>query len=125
MGAVNQVMLVGRIGHEPELRQSTDGGTPWLWMNIATNRPTRSGEATDWHDVRVFGDQAIVCSQMLRKGSQVHVDGQLVYELFRNREEGERPVRTARVLARRVTFLSDFGNRPLERPEASARVGIA
>jgi len=110
MSGMNAMTIVGNLGHEPELEQGRNG-TPWLRMNVATQRRTKGGEVTDWHDVRVFGDQAVTCATMLRKGSQVCVEGQLIYDKWV--DEDEQTQRRARVLARRVHFLNRYGNQGL------------
>jgi len=113
MSGVSHLMIVGNVGHEPELSQSK-AGKPWLRMNIAVSRRRAGVETTDWHDVRVFGEQAVVCAQMLRKGSQVCVYGELIYEKWT--DDDERVQRSARVMARQVTFLNRYGNQGLTPP---------
>lgn len=114
MRGLNRIVIVGRLGQEPELRVSK-GNQPWATFSIATNRGKRGEgdawvEETDWHDVKVFGDDAERSAKRLRKGSIVGVDGSLVYETWTDDAGHKR--RRARILARSVSFLSDL--RPLE-----------
>ena len=80
MQGINQIILAGRLGHDPEYR-STPSGRTVCDIRIATNRPTKteSGwtESTDWHRVRLWEKQADVCLRLLRKGSPVMIQGQL------------------------------------------------
>ncbi len=109
MRGMNRVMLIGRLGRDPEVRQGK-GGTPWGTFTIATNRPKKEGdgwiEETDWHDVKVFGEDAERCSRKLRKGSLVGVEGALVYDTW-TADDGQKR-RKARVAASRVHFLTDL-----------------
>jgi len=78
--SVNKVILVGRLGDDPEMRDA--GGTPVASMSIATDESytDNSGQEvdqTEWHDVVAFGRTAEVCQRYLSKGSQVYVEGTL------------------------------------------------
>ena len=79
--SVNKVILVGRLGADPESR-ATPGGLQVSNLRVATNhvaydRDGNKNESTEWHRVVFFGRQAEVCEQYLRKGSQVYVEGRL------------------------------------------------
>jgi hypothetical protein len=58
---MNKIVLIGRVGRDPELRTSASGVT-WSTLSVATNRPKKAGDAwieeTDWHIVKVFGKDA-------------------------------------------------------------------
>ena len=73
--SVNKVILVGRLGVDPEAR-ATPTGLQVCNLRIATNhvsydRDGKKNESTEWHRVVFFGRQAEVCEQYLRKGSLV------------------------------------------------------
>lgn len=79
--SVNKVILVGRLGQDPELK-STPGGNSVCNFSVATNEAwtDKSGqkqERTEWHRVVVWGRQAELCSQYLKKGRQVYLEGKL------------------------------------------------
>jgi single-strand DNA-binding protein len=120
MRGMNRIVIVGRLGQEPELRMSK-GNTAWATFSVATNRGRREGEhwveETDWHDVKVFGDDAERCVRRLRKGSVVAVDGALQYETLTD-DAGQKR-RRPRIMANRVDFVTDL--RPFEgaTPESS------
>ena len=72
---LNKVMLIGRLGRDPELRY-TQNGTPVTSLNVATDesytdRDGNRQERTEWHRVAVFQKQAELCSNYLSKGSLV------------------------------------------------------
>jgi len=78
--SVNKVILVGRLGDDPEMRDA--GSTTIASMSIATDESytDKSGQEvnqTEWHDVVAFGRTAEVCQRYLSKGSQVYVEGTL------------------------------------------------
>ena len=115
MRGMNKVMLVGRVGMEPELRQG-QSGNPWMRLSLATGRAVRKDgdwdEATDWHRVHLFGKNAERCMQRVRKGSTVGVEGQVAYEEWTDDSGAKR--RTARVLADRVHFIANLREAPAE-----------
>lgn len=109
MRGMNRIVIVGRLGADPELRQAKTG-TSWCSMSVATKRSRKDGEQwieeTDWHDVKVFGDDAERSQRRLRKGSVIAVDGSLVYETWTD-ESGVRR-RKPKIVATRVQFLADL-----------------
>jgi single-strand DNA-binding protein len=113
MRGMNRIVIVGRLGQEPELRVSK-GNHPFLTFSVATSRSRRDGdgwvEETDWHDVKVFGDDAERASRRLRKGSVVAVDGMLVYETWTD-DAGQKR-RRPRIHAKSVSFVSDLKPAP-------------
>lgn len=80
-GTVNKVILLGRLGADPELKY-TPTGAAVVKMNIATNRVWKddSGnqiEKTDWHRVIAWRKRAEIMAEYLKKGSQVYVEGRI------------------------------------------------
>jgi single-strand DNA-binding protein len=126
MRGLNRIVIIGRLGADPELRQGKTG-TAWCSFSVATNRHRKEGEAwveeTDWHDIRAFGEDAERCHKRLRRGSIVAVDGSLVYETW-NDEQGQRR-RRPRILASRLQFVSDLKQAPGEpAPEADPTLDV-
>ncbi|SPY07717.1 single-stranded DNA-binding protein [Oligella urethralis] len=92
--SVNKVILVGRLGADPEAR-ATPTGLQVCNLSIATNhvsydRDGNKNESTEWHRVVFFGRQAEVCEQYLRKGSQIYVEGRLQTRKYTDRDGIER-----------------------------------
>ena len=109
--SVNKVIMVGRLGSDPELR-NTQGGTASATWRMATNRKykDRDGnfvEATQWHNVKVWGAQAENCEKYLSKGREVYVEGRL--EHFQYEKDGATKYWTE-VVADTVRFLGGAGN---------------
>ena len=105
---INRVELLGRLGGDPEMRQS-QGGTPVTQFRMATDRRRQNGETeVDWHSVVCWGRQAEAVAEYVRKGNRLYVSGSLAQNTFET-EEGQRIHRTE-VHAREVVFLDSNGN---------------
>lgn len=82
MAGVNKVIILGRLGADPELRSSPSGVTTCN-LSIATSinwTDKNSGdkkEKTEWHRVVFFGRSAEVIDQYMKKGQQLYVEGRL------------------------------------------------
>lgn len=86
MANINNVVLVGRVGAEPEIRYFESGRVK-ADFRLAIQKPTKDKE-TDWFDIKVWGDQVSVVEQYLRKGDLVGILGRLEQEKWRT-ESGE------------------------------------
>jgi single-strand DNA-binding protein len=80
-GTLNKVMLIGRLGKDPELRY-TAAGVPVATMTLATNeaykdKDSKLVEQTDWHRLVAWRKTAEICGQYLKKGSLIYVEGKL------------------------------------------------
>jgi single-strand DNA-binding protein len=82
-GSINKVILVGRLGKDPEVRRMNNGD-PVVNLSVATSESWRdksSGERkekTEWHRVVIFNDNlAKVAENYLKKGSHVYLEGSL------------------------------------------------
>ncbi|MEI8187099.1 MAG: single-stranded DNA-binding protein [Chlorobiaceae bacterium] len=77
---VNKVILLGRLGGEPESRQA--GSTTVSNFTVATSEKFKNQqgewqERTEWHRVVAWGRLAEICKEYLHKGSQVYIEGRL------------------------------------------------
>lgn len=82
MASVNKVILVGRLGRDPETRFTSDNSLQITSFSVATSsyRKSPSGERieeTEWHNISCFGRQAEIAQQYLRKGKEVYVEGRI------------------------------------------------
>ncbi len=105
MHTVNQVVLYGRLGADPEHRIATSG-TAVARFSVATHRNTRDGdswrEETDWHRVVAFDRTARVAMDRLRRGDPVAVVGQLRQQSWTDKEGNHR--KQTEVQASRICF---------------------
>ena len=87
---VNSVMLVGRAGRDPEMRYFESGRVKTTF-SLAVNRPTKERE-TDWFDIELWGRQAEVAGEYVRKGSLIGVEGRLDFSRWTS-DDGVKNVR--------------------------------
>ena len=102
MSDVNQVLLVGRLGQNPVLRQ-TKNQLPVAELSVATSHGFGDKETTTWHKVSVWGKQAEACNRFLAKGSQVLVQGRIKHSKYET-ADGQARISTE-INADQVTFL--------------------
>ena len=125
MASVNKVLLLGNLGRDPELR-STPKGNQVLNFPMATTRRWKDRETdevhdqTDWHRIVVWGRQAEVLSEYLKKGSQVHIEGRIQTRSWTDNDGAKRY--TTEVVASRIQMLGRPEDRktpePVDEPEA-------
>ncbi len=92
---INKVILVGRLGNDPDVRYTASGSqvtnisvaTTESWKDRNTGQQQ---ERTEWHRVVFFGRLAEIAGQYLRKGSQVYVEGSLRTNKYTDRNGIER-----------------------------------
>jgi len=92
--SVNKVILVGRLGRDPETRY-TGGGQAVANFSVATDETyrDRNGERqkhTEWHRITVWGKQAEIAQQYLKKGSLVYVEGRIRSREWNDKEGQKR-----------------------------------
>ena len=94
MASVNKVILLGNLGRDPETRYTT-GGDAVTNLNIATSEQwkDKSGEKqerTEWHRVVLFGRQAEVAGEYLKKGRSVYIEGRLQTRKYTDKDGVEK-----------------------------------
>jgi single-strand DNA-binding protein len=92
--SVNKVILVGRLGRDPETRY-TGGGQAVANFSIATEETykDRNGERqkrTEWHKIVVWGKQAEIAQQYLKKGSLLFLEGRIQSREWQDKEGQKR-----------------------------------
>lgn len=110
---LNKVMIIGRLGRDPELRYMS-GGDPVANLNIATDesytdRDGNKVDRTEWHKVVVFRRAAENCANFLSKGSLVYVEGKLQTRKWQDPQGQDRY--TTEINAQRIQFLDRKGER--------------
>ena len=83
MAGLNKVILIGRLGRDPEIKETKDG-RPYGKFSIATSKSWKDKqtgertEKTEWHDIIVFNQQAInFLKEYVKKGHNVYIEGEL------------------------------------------------
>ncbi len=103
---LNQVVLIGRLARDPELKYTATEGVPLVNFTIAVDRPAlnQAGEkAADFIRILAWRKQAENCATYLNKGNRVAVEGRLQVRSYDDKEGVRRSI--AEVVARRVVFL--------------------
>jgi single-strand DNA-binding protein len=113
MAGVNKVIIVGRLGADPEVRNVGQSGTV-ARLSIATseNWVDKEGnrqERTEWHRISVWGKLADICGKHLSKGRQVYVEGRLQTRSWED-QQGQKRYSTE-IVANTVQFLGAPGER--------------
>ena len=108
---LNKVYIIGNLTRDPEVK-AIPSGTKVANFSVATNRVWndqngKRQEATEFHNVVVFGRQGETAGQYLKKGSSVLVEGRLQTRSWDDKTSGEKKYRTE-IIAERV----QFGQRP-------------
>ena len=93
-GSLNKVLLIGRLGADPEIKQMVNGKSV-ARLSLATSQSWKdknSGEKkekTEWHRIVVFNEGLVnVVQQYLKKGAQIYVEGQLTTRKWKDEKSG-------------------------------------
>jgi single-strand DNA-binding protein len=92
--SVNKVILVGRLGRDPETR-FTSGGQAVANFSVATDESykDRNGERqkrTEWHKVVLWGKLAEIAQQYLKKGMLVYIEGRIQSRQWEDKRDGQK-----------------------------------
>jgi len=108
MSGLNKVMLIGRLGSDPELRYTPDG-TAVANFSIATSeewKDKNSGEKkerTEWHRVVAWRKLGEICGEYLAKGKQIYVEGRIQTRSWEDKDGNKRY--TTEIVASDIQFL--------------------
>jgi single-strand DNA-binding protein len=128
MSGVNKVILIGNLGADPDLRR-TPSGTAVSNLRLATtevfsNREGEKNKRTEWHRVVAFGRLAEICSQYLKKGRQVYIEGRLQTREWEDQKGDKRY--TTEIVATNMVMLGSRGEAAFAgeeaQPEAPAEI---
>ncbi len=94
-GSLNKVLLIGRLGADPEIKQMVNGKSV-ARLSLATSQSWKDKntgekkEKTEWHRIVVFNEGLInVVQQYLKKGAQVYIEGQLSTRKWKDEQTGQ------------------------------------
>ena len=117
MAGVNKVIIVGRLGNDPEVKTVGNGTMTRLSVATSENWVDKEGqkqEKTEWHRIVIWGKLADICGKHLSKGRQVYVEGRLQTRSWED-QQGQKRYSTE-INANTVQFL---GGQSGERSESS------
>lgn len=110
---INKVILVGRLGKDPEIR-ATPQGTPVAKFTVATDekftdRAGEKQERTEWHNITAWGKLGEICGQYLKKGKLVYIEGSIRTDSWDDKESGQKKYRTE-IVANTMKMLDRRGD---------------
>ena len=108
MGNLNKVMLICRLGADPEKRILPNGGASVVTVSCATSEKfkDKSGqlqEKTEWHRVLFWNKLADLIEQYTKKGSQIYIEGSLKTNEWQDKDGNKRY--TTEIIVRTIQFL--------------------
>lgn len=120
--SVNRVILVGRLGQDPDLKY-TPGGQPVANFSLATgekwtDNDGQKQERTEWHRIVVWGKTAELCGKYLQKGRETYLEGKLTTRKWQDKDGHER--QTTEIVAERVVFIGGGGGQQQQQPSEEA-----
>ena len=107
----NSVKLIGRLGMDPEVKL-LDKGSKVATFSLATSDSytTKEGnkqEQTQWHNIVVWGNLAVICEKYLKKGKEIAIDGRLAYRTWEDKN-GTRHFKSE-IIASDILFVGSNG----------------
>jgi len=108
MAGINKVIIIGRLGNDPEVRY-TPSGAAVAKFSVATSEEWKDKntgekkERTEWHRITVWGKMGEICGEYLSKGRQVYVEGRLQTSSYDDKDGVKRY--STEIVASDVQFL--------------------
>ena len=94
-GSLNKVLLIGRLGADPEIKQMVNGKSV-ARLSLATSNTWKDKntgekkEKTEWHRIVIFNEGLVnVVQQYVKKGAQVYIEGQLTTRKWKDEKSGQ------------------------------------
>ena len=125
INSLNKVILIGRLGQNPELRYLPQTERAVAKFSLATNERYYSPSTNEsdirvaWHRIVTWGKLAEFCEKYLNQGKQIYLEGKLRTRTWQDREGNKRS--TTEIEAQNIVLLGkkgDFEEKPSEEPES-------
>lgn len=112
--SVNKVILIGRLGKDPELKY-TQSGRAVANFSLATDRSWKGQDGqkqrdTTWHNIVVWGKRAEVVKEYLAKGQQIYIEGRIDNRSYDDKEGNKKYI--SEVVLEDFAFLGSKGDSP-------------
>ncbi len=126
INSLNKVILIGRLGQNPELRYLPQTERAVAKFSLATNEryfnpsTNESDIRAEWHRIVTWGKLAEFCEKYLNQGKQIYLEGKLRTRTWQDREGNKRS--TTEIEAQNIILLGkkgEFEERPREEPESA------
>ena len=121
---LNKVLIIGRLGRDPEMRY-TPSGRPVTTFNVATTRSWNSSDGerhteTEWFNVVAWGSLAEICKQHLVKSQQVYIEGRLQTRVWEDNTGNKRT--STEIVANEMIVLGDRKDSPSPGQESDDQI---
>ena len=130
-GSLNKVLLIGRFGADPEIKQMVNGKSV-ARLSLATSQSWKDKntgekkEKTEWHRIVVFNEGLVnVVQQYLKKGAQVYIEGQLSTRKWKDEQSGQDKYSTEILIQgynSSLTMLGGGGGRGIQNDNSSETI---
>ena len=100
MAGLNKVILIGHLGKDPELRDVAGNKVANFTLATSESYKDKSGEkqtVTEWHNLVLWGKIAEIAEKYLKKGSQVYVEGKIMYRSYEDKQGNKRYITDIKV----------------------------
>jgi len=122
MSSVNKVILLGRLGKDPEVKRF-DSGKVVATFSLATSEKYKDQEETQWHNIVLWGTTAELAEKYLTKGSQLFVEGKVKYRTYDDKDGAKRYV--TEIAGERITFVGGAAKTQENAPQGQIEQGDA
>lgn len=119
---VNKVILIGRLGADPEIRYTPSGAEVATFRMATTetwtNKNGEKEERTDWHRVVAWRGLAKICGEYLNKGKLVYIEGKIRTRSWEDREGNKKYITEIEATEMRMLGGAGEASRRTKEPEA-------
>ncbi len=109
MAGVNKVILVGRLGKDPELKYGQTSNVAVCRFSLATDEYSRGEKKTEWHNIVCFDKLAEIANEYLSKGRQVYIEGRIQTRKWQDQNGNNRQI--TEIVAHALQMLGNRGDR--------------
>ena len=124
-GSLNKVLLIGRLGADPEIKQMVNGKSV-ARLSLATSQSWKDKntgekkEKTEWHRIVVFNEGLVnVVQQYLKKGAQIYVEGQISTRKWKDEASGQDKFSTEVIIQGYNSSLTMLGGNSMNENQSS------
>lgn len=118
MSGINKVVIVGRLGKDPEVRY-TQNGNAVANLSVATSKKYKGEEETEWHRIVCFSKVAEVAEKYLRKGDLAGFEGELRTRKWQDQGGNDRY--STEIIVHNLHLLGSSSDRPAQQPADHVR----
>lgn len=107
MPSLNKVFLIGHLGKDPETKVF-QSGSQVCNFSIATSKKVKGEQKTEWHNIQTWNKTAEFCSQYLKKGDAVFIEGEIETDVYTDKQGNQK--KSQKITSHMVKTLSKKEN---------------